>query len=113
MHTQKNTHFFLSANSPAGFYSLFDQLVDPYTDDTLYILKGGPGCGKSSFLMTIAAGLKKAGFDVEHIHCSADSNSLDAIYIPALKTAYVDGTPPQESVAKHIMKQSKNERTRG
>jgi len=94
MHTQKDLHFFLGANSPAGFYSLYDQLVDPYTDETLYILKGGPGCGKSSFLKTIAEGLAAVGLTVEHIHCSADPQALDAIYIPALGTAYVDGTAP-------------------
>ncbi|MCL2569467.1 MAG: hypothetical protein FWE12_08615 [Oscillospiraceae bacterium] len=94
MHTQKDLHFFLGANSPAGFYSLYDELVDPYTDETLYILKGGPGCGKSSFLKTIAKGLADVGLTVEQIHCSADPDGLDAIYIPALGIAYVDGTAP-------------------
>ena len=102
MYTQKDTHFFLSANAPAGFYSLFDQLVNPYTDDTLYILKGGPGSGKSSFLNTIAEGLSQAGLAVEYIHCSADADSLDAIYIPALKTAYADGTAPHVIEPKYV-----------
>jgi len=90
----KITHFFLGANAPSGFYSLYDQLADPHTDDTLFIVKGGSGCGKSSFMKTIAKGLAETGLDVEQIHCSADPESLDAIYIPALKTAYVDGTAP-------------------
>ena len=99
MYTPKDTHFFLSANAPTGFYSLFDQLVDPYTDNALYILKGGPGSGKSTFLNIIAEGLSEAGLSVEYIHCSADPNSLDAIYIPALKIACADGTAPQVSLA--------------
>lgn len=90
----KTTHFFLGANAPTGFYSLYDQLADPVTDERLYIVKGGSGCGKSSFMKAIAKGLAEAGLDVEHIHCSADPDSIDAIYIPALKTAYVDGTTP-------------------
>jgi len=94
MHTPKEIHFFLGANAPAGFFSLYDQLVDPHTDETLYILKGGPGCGKSSFMKTIAKGLSDAGLTVEQIHCSADPDALDAIYIPALGMAYVDGTAP-------------------
>jgi len=94
MHTPKSTHFFLGANAPAGFYSLYDQLVDHHTDKTLYIIKGGAGCGKSSFMQKIAEGLTEAGLDVERIHCSADPDSLDAVYIPSLKIAYVDGTAP-------------------
>ncbi|MCL2367474.1 MAG: hypothetical protein FWC72_00615 [Oscillospiraceae bacterium] len=89
-----HTHFFLGANAPTGFYSLYDQLVDPHTDEALYILKGGPGSGKSSFLKTITKGLQDAGLAVEQIHCTAEPDSLDAIYIPALKTAYADGTSP-------------------
>jgi len=91
---QKETHFFLGANAPVGFTSLYAALVDPYTDDTLHIIKGGPGCGKSSFMAHIARKITQAGLDVEHIHCTAAPDSLDAIYIPALKTAYVDGTAP-------------------
>jgi len=94
MQTQQDIRFFLGANSPAGFYSLYDELVDPYTDERLYIIKGGAGCGKSSFMRTIAEGLIGAGLRVEYIHCSADPEALDAIYIPALKTAYADGTAP-------------------
>jgi len=88
------TRFFLGANTPSGFYSLYDTLVDYQTDQTLYIIKGGAGCGKSSFMRKIAEGLIEAGLDVEQIHCSADPDSLDAIYIPALKIAYADGTAP-------------------
>ena len=86
--------YFLGANTPAGFYSLYDELIDPKTDDTLYILKGGPGCGKSSFMKKIGTALEEKGIKVEGIFCSADPDSLDGIYIPALKTAYVDGTAP-------------------
>ncbi|MCL2563071.1 MAG: hypothetical protein FWE08_03445 [Oscillospiraceae bacterium] len=94
MHTPQDIRFFLGSNAPTGFYSLYDRLVDPYTDEVLHIIKGGPGCGKSSFLKTVASGLKEAGLTVEQISCSADPDSLDAIYIPALGTAYVDGTAP-------------------
>jgi len=94
MQTPKSTQFFLGANSPSGFYSLYNHLIDLQTDNTLYIIKGGPGCGKSSFMRKVADGIQDAGLDVEHIYCTADPDSLDAIYIPALKVAYVDGTAP-------------------
>ena len=54
----KSTHFFLGANSAEGFYSLYDQLLDAGLDDLL-ILKGGPGCGKSTFMRRIAEALEK------------------------------------------------------
>lgn len=88
------SYFFLGANSPSGFYSLYDGFTSPEKGDMLYILKGGPGCGKSSFMRKIGEAMCDDGLDVEFIRCSGDPDSLDAIYIPALKTGYVDGTAP-------------------
>lgn len=85
--------FFLGANSPGGFTSLYDSFTDPETDH-LYILKGGPGCGKSTFMKKLAAAAAERGLFVELIHCSGDPDSLDGVYIPALHKAYVDGTSP-------------------
>ena len=48
----KPVYFFLGANSEEGFFSLYDQLLGGRLDD-LMILKGGPGCGKSTFLKTL------------------------------------------------------------
>lgn len=87
------SRFFLGANSPGGFSSLYDGFADPETD-TLYILKGGPGCGKSTMMKKLAAAAQNAGLDVELIHCSGDPGSLDGVKIPAKGTVYVDGTSP-------------------
>ena len=86
--------YFLGSNSCTGFYSLFESFTAEDSVDNLYIIKGGPGCGKSSFMRSIASALKDEGLDVEYILCTGDINSLDGIYIPALKTAYLDGTAP-------------------
>ena len=48
----KPVYFFLGANSEEGFFSLYDQLLGGRLDD-LMILKGGPGCGKSTFLRSL------------------------------------------------------------
>lgn len=88
------TYFYLGSNSCLGFFSLFDKFIDEDTVESLYIIKGGPGCGKSSFMRSIASALRDEGLDIEYIVCSADVESLDGIYIPALKTAYLDGTAP-------------------
>ena len=85
------SEFFLGANTSRGFVSLYGGL-NKYR--TLYILKGGPGCGKSSFMKKIAARLEDAGLAVERVLCSGDPESLDAIIVPALSLAYADGTAP-------------------
>jgi GTPase SAR1 family protein len=87
------THLFPGANTPQGFFSLYDHIarVDA---NKIFVIKGGPGVGKSTFMKKIAADLLDQGFDVEFHHCSADNNSLDAIYIPAGDIALLDGTAP-------------------
>ncbi|MDB4893886.1 MAG: ATPase [Firmicutes bacterium] len=86
-------HVFPGANTPQGFYSLYDHIA-PVDANKIFVLKGGPGVGKSTFLRKLAEDLLVRGFDVEYHHCSADNNSLDAIYIPAGDVALLDGTAP-------------------
>lgn len=89
-----NIQYFLGANSPRGFYSLYDQLIPIETASAVYILKGGPGCGKSTLMRKVAHAAEEAGVPVEYILCSGDPASLDAVILPALGVALVDGTAP-------------------
>ena len=86
--------YFLGANSPQGFYSLYDQLLSPETANAIYIIKGGPGCGKSTLMRQVAAQAAQAGETAEYILCSGDPDSLDGVVLPRLKAALVDGTAP-------------------
>lgn len=86
--------FFLGANTPKGFYSLFDELYSPEDGWVLYIIKGGPGTGKSSLMKRIAAAAEKKGLYCERIYCSSDPDSLDGVIIPTLKVSIADGTSP-------------------
>ncbi len=88
------TNYFLGANSPTGFYSLYDELSDPAQRKALYILKGGPGCGKSTLMKRIARHAEAAGLDTQRILCSGDPESLDAVILPEKGIAVVDGTAP-------------------
>ncbi len=90
---KQSAHIFLGANSGEGFYSLYDQLLHARLDDLL-IIKGGPGCGKSSFMRAVAKELSDAGEDVIYVNCSGDPDSLDGVLIPSIKTGLVDGTSP-------------------
>jgi hypothetical protein len=90
----KSISYYLGANTGSGFYSLYDKFTAEDSIENLYIIKGGPGCGKSSFMRSIAAALKDEGMAVEYMLSPGDPESLDGIYIPSLKTAYLDGTEP-------------------
>ena len=86
--------YFLGANSPQGFYSLYSELLPPETARAIYIIKGGPGCGKSTLMRQVGEWAAQAGETVEYILCSGDPDSLDAVLIPRRKVALVDGTAP-------------------
>lgn len=86
--------FFMATNTPDGFYSLFKELYDPYSDWKMYIIKGGPGTGKSTIIKAVAAQAELKGLFTEIIHCSSDPQSLDAVIIPEIKVAVADGTSP-------------------
>lgn len=90
----KERHFFAGNNTSKGFYSYFDYIVNLEEANHYYILKGGPGVGKSSFMKKFAEKMASMGHAIEYIHCSSDKESLDAIVIPALKIGFVDGTAP-------------------
>lgn len=84
---------FPGSNSAYGFYSFYDQIIE---DDAarIFVIKGGPGVGKSTLMNNIAQELIRKGFDVEFHCCSADTDSLDGIVIPQLNIACIDGTAP-------------------
>lgn len=85
--------FFLGANTAGGFVSLYGEILGAHLD-TVLLLKGGPGCGKSSFLRRVASRLEAAGHPAEHIACSGDPDSLDAAIFPSLRAALADATAP-------------------
>lgn len=62
---QNRVSFFLGANSPDGFYSLFEELTDCDAVRDVYIIKGSAGSGKSSFMRKIAERLVRSGAGVE------------------------------------------------
>ncbi|MGM9625571.1 MAG: hypothetical protein ACI3XM_07665 [Eubacteriales bacterium] len=88
--------YFAAANTADGFYSCFPSLFDPKSGewDKIYIIKGGPGTGKSGFMKKCAHAARARGYAVELFYCSSDTDSLDGVRIPALGIAVLDGTAP-------------------
>ena len=99
----KNTtdKFFLAANSFSGFVSKFYDNYFPEKGYRVFIIKGGPGTGKSSFMKAIANMAKEKGFSVSVCPCSSDPDSLDGVIISDLKTVFFDGTSPHVVEAKY------------
>lgn len=94
------TEYFLGANSGDGFASLYGGFCCA-PGDFLYIIKGGPGGGKSRFMRRIGRSAEERGLDVEYILCSGDPDSLDGVYIPELSLGFADGTAPHVIEPRH------------
>ncbi len=84
---------FPGSNSAYGFYSFYDQIIEDNAT-RIFVIKGGPGVGKSTFMKNIARELIERGCNAEFHCCSADSESLDGIVFPQLQIACIDGTTP-------------------
>jgi len=84
--------FFIGANTAGGFVSHIREIVCAMRK--VYILKGGPGTGKSTFMRRLAEDMEALGYPAERYYCSSDSLSLDGIVFRDLGVAVVDGTPP-------------------
>ena len=87
-------HMFPGGNTSRGFYSYYDFVIPRRQVFRLFIIKGGPGTGISTFMKKLAARLGRKGYDIEFMHCSSDPDSLDGIVVPALNVAMIDGTAP-------------------
>lgn len=88
----KYIDFFLGANTSKGFVSRYDQISENDNLKKIYVIKGGPGTGKSSIMKRIGERCEKG--IIERIHCSSDPDSLDCIIDEERGFATLDGTPP-------------------
>jgi len=84
---------FPGGNTSQGFYSFYNYILGP-EGKKMFILKGGPGVGKSTFIKQVAKVMLDKGYDLEFHYCSSDNDALDGVVIPKLKIAVIDGTAP-------------------
>ncbi len=86
--------FFLGANSAKGFKSCFHKVCNAEKGEQMYVIKGGPGTGKSTLMKNVLEVMIEKGEKAEIILCSTDMNSLDGVVFPDLGISIVDGTSP-------------------
>ena len=88
---------FAASNSCLGFKNYYGEIFTDTRMDRLYIIKGGPGTGKSHFMRIVARTARTAGYAVTECYCSSDPASLDGLLLtrdgfPTL--GFLDGTAP-------------------
>ncbi len=81
--------YFLGRATSEGFRTHIHELIGKEGYFT-YIIKGGPGTGKSSMMRRIAKRLVNG----EIYRCSSDPDSLDGVVCTDSKTIIIDGTSP-------------------
>ncbi|MBQ9691852.1 MAG: hypothetical protein IJV70_01685 [Clostridia bacterium] len=84
--------FFAAMNTAEGFKSYFREIFGGF--ENIYIIKGGPGTGKSRFMKEAADKAETKGMNVERFYCSSDPTSLDGIIIQDISAVLLDGTSP-------------------
>ncbi len=87
--------YFSGSNSGEGFHNYFDGVVPAWARLTRYfMIKGGPGVGKSTLMKRVAAKAEEAGEEVERFYCSGDPDSLDAVRLVKRGIVFADATSP-------------------
>lgn len=91
-----NLSYFAASNGFSGFSSIFNYVFSPDKFKHIFILKGGPGTGKSTLMKKVINYAYKNGIYSEAIYCSSDPNSLDGVILEDNdeKIAIIDGTSP-------------------
>ncbi len=87
---------FAASNSAEGFKSYYESVFKRDQLDHLYIIKGGPGTGKSSFMRDVGEYFEGLGRRVAYYKCSSDPDSLDGVIID-FGVALIDGTAPHSA----------------
>ncbi|TGE31277.1 PRK06851 family protein [Desulfosporosinus sp. Sb-LF] len=90
VHTKK---MFPGAVTSQGFFSYYHHMIQQNAKH-IFVIKGGPGVGKSTFMKKIGQSMLDRGYDIEYHCCSSDNGSIDGVVIPELKIALLDGTAP-------------------
>ena len=99
--TTDKPELFAAANSGKGFTSFYGEIFNSDSIKRRYLIKGGPGTGKSTFMRRVAVAAEGKGDLVEYYRCSSDPSSLDGIIINKT-VAIIDSTAPHSEEAELV-----------
>lgn len=88
---------FAGTNTGSGFVSFYDRIFPEGELSALYIIKGGSGTGKSTFMRRVLAAAADEGYSGRGYLCGSDESSLDGALIfgkCGKRVGIIDGTPP-------------------
>ena len=85
--------WFAGANTDTGFSGSYGEIVNERVLERVYVIKGGPGTGKSTLMKQAADEAERMGLSVVRYLCGSDPESLDAVVIDG-RIALADGTAP-------------------
>ncbi len=84
--------YFAGSNTFNGYVPCLQEIFS--NTEKLFILKGTPGCGKSTLMKRLFYRGKQLGKLCIPIKCSADNSSFDGVVFPELSAGVADGTAP-------------------
>ena len=87
---------FVASNSANGFHSYYDECFNDEDIQRVFVIKGGPGTGKSRFMREVSDCAAAHGWRRQMIYCSSDAESLDGVVLRkgTRSIALLDGTAP-------------------
>lgn len=92
--------YFAASNSCDGFKNYYGECFA--RAERLFIIKGGPGTGKSTLMRRVAEVAEGRGYYTERYYCSSDHTSLDGVLFEGESgcVGIIDGTFPHPYVEK-------------
>ncbi len=88
----KIRYVFTSSHTGKGFYTFIPRLLEGVK--RVYVLKGAPGSGKSTFIRCLGDSFAEQGYEVEFWMSAEDPMNPEGVYIIQMETAIVNGNLP-------------------
>ncbi|OBZ16402.1 hypothetical protein [Bacillus sp. FJAT-26390] len=87
--SEKSSHYFARGNTAHGAHFLYKSTLQGL--NTIFVLTGPPGTGKSTVIRSLADSLAEKGQHVQYFHSPLRPGELDGIIATELKVGVVDG----------------------
>ncbi|MDD2362315.1 MAG: hypothetical protein PHH84_05085 [Oscillospiraceae bacterium] len=86
--------FFIGVNSSGGFTGFTDDLYEIEEGWKAFLIKGGPGSGKSELLKRVYRHVTAYGQEAYAFICALNPNSFDGLVFPDIKVCVLDANAP-------------------